>query len=102
MQLNDLKKQMAVAKGSRLAQLKQKAMMVLKRRKMYDNQMSQIMSQQFNIDSVAFANESIQDTINTVSIQLYLFLLVRCAQVGERSLKSDDEGLRHGLDGRYF
>ena len=37
-QLNELKKQMAVAKGSRLTQLKQKAMMVLKRRKMYENQ----------------------------------------------------------------
>ena len=39
-QLNVLKKEMAVAKGSRLAQLKQKAMMVLKKRKMYDNQMN--------------------------------------------------------------
>ena len=41
-QLNELKKQMAVAKGSRLTQLKQKAMMVLKKRKMYDNQLAQI------------------------------------------------------------
>ena len=57
-QLNDLKKQMAVAKGSRLAQLKQKAMMVLKKRKMYENQQNQLMSQQFNIDSVAFTTES--------------------------------------------
>ena len=40
--------------------------MVIKRRKMYENQSNQIMQQQFNIDTVAFANESIQDTINTV------------------------------------
>jgi len=58
---------MAGAKGSKMTQLKQKAMMVLKRRKMYDNQMNTIMQQQFNVDSVAFAQESIQDTISTVS-----------------------------------
>ena len=71
-QLNELKKQMAVAKGSRLAQLKQKAMMILKRRKMYENQSNQLMSQQFNIDSVAFASESMQDTINTVRSVIFL------------------------------
>ena len=71
-QLNELKKQMAVAKGSRLAQLKQKAMMILKRRKMYENQSNQLMNQQFNIDSVAFASESMQDTINTVRSVIFL------------------------------
>ncbi len=35
-QLNDLKKQMAVAKGTRLSSLKQKALQILRRRKMYD------------------------------------------------------------------
>ena len=35
-QLNDLKKQMGVAKGSRLNTLKQKALQILRRRKMYD------------------------------------------------------------------
>lgn len=50
---------MSVAKGSRLAQLKQKAMMILKKRKMYDNQMNQISNQQYNVDNVAFSMESI-------------------------------------------
>jgi len=49
---------MAGAKGSRLSTLKQKALMILKRRKMYDGQLGQCMNQQFNIDSVAFATES--------------------------------------------
>ena len=75
MQLNELKKQMATAKGSRLAQLKQKAMMILKRRKMYENQGSQLMQQQFNIDSVAFASESMQDTINTVRLPFLPILI---------------------------
>jgi hypothetical protein len=35
-QLNELKVQMAAAKGQRLNALKQKALMVLRRRKMYD------------------------------------------------------------------
>ena len=34
---------------------------------MYDGQLGQIMNQQFNVDQVAFATESMQDTMNTVS-----------------------------------
>ena len=34
---------------------------------MYDNQNTHLMNQQFNVDSMAFASESIQDTLNTVS-----------------------------------
>ena len=34
---------------------------------MYDTQLGSIMNQQFNVDQVAFAQESIQDTINTVA-----------------------------------
>ena len=58
---------MATAKGTRLKTLKQKALQVLRRRKMYDSQQGHLMNQQFNVDQVAFANESMQDTINTVS-----------------------------------
>ena len=58
---------MATAKGTRLKTLKQKALQVLRRRKMYDQQLGHVMNQQFNVDQVAFAQESIADTINTVS-----------------------------------
>merc|ERR1712232_955326 len=34
---------------------------------MYDTQLGQLMNQQFNVDQVAFAQESMQDTINTVA-----------------------------------
>merc|ERR1711957_39152 len=66
-QLATIKKEMAGAKGTKMGTLKQKAMMILKRRKMYDQQLGQTMNQQFNIDQVAFTTESIQDTINTVA-----------------------------------
>ena len=65
-QLNEIKNQMKGAKGQRLNMLKQKALQILRRRKMYDTQLGQVMNQQFNVDQVAFTNESIQDTLNTV------------------------------------
>ena len=65
-QLNEIKNQMKTAKGQRMNMLKQKALQILRRRKMYDTQLSQVMNQQFNVDQVAFTNESIQDTLNTV------------------------------------
>jgi len=49
-QLADLKKQMATARGTSLNSLKQRALQVLRRRKMYDAQLGQVMNQQFNID----------------------------------------------------
>ena len=49
-QLADIKKQMVGAKGTRLNTLKQKALQVLRRRKMYDTQHGQVMNQQFNVD----------------------------------------------------
>ena len=62
-----VKKEMLTAKGMRKKTLQQKALMLLKRRKMYDQQLGHVQSQQFNIDQVAFTAESIQDTLNTVS-----------------------------------
>ena len=58
-QLADLKNKMKTARGTGLNSLKQRALQVLRRRKMYDQQMGAIMNQQFNVDQVAFAQESI-------------------------------------------
>ena len=66
-ELMQVKKEMVNAKGMRKKTLQQKAMHILKRKKMYDNQLGHVQNQQFNVDQVAFANESIQDTLNTVS-----------------------------------
>ena len=43
-ELNKIKTQMAGAKGQRLATLKQKALMIIRRRKMYDSQLNQVMN----------------------------------------------------------
>lgn len=42
---------------------KQRCMMVLKKRKMYDNQLKNAMSQQMTLDQVAFTSESVQNTL---------------------------------------
>lgn len=44
--------------------------MVLKKRKMYDNQLKNYMSQQMTLDQVAFTAESIQNTIEMVNLCL--------------------------------
>ena len=49
-QLADIKKKMATARGSGLNSLKQRALQVLRRRKMYDQQLGSLMNQQFNVD----------------------------------------------------
>lgn len=48
---------------------KQRCIMVLKKRKMYDNQLKNYMSQQMTLDQVAFTSESIQNTIDMVQHQ---------------------------------
>ena len=47
--------------------LQNKALQVLRRRKMYDAQLNNVMSQQFNIDQVAFTTETITSTIDTMN-----------------------------------
>ena len=54
-----VKKEMLNAKGMRKKTLQQKAMMLLKRRKMYDQQLMHTQNQQFNVDQVAFTSENI-------------------------------------------
>ena len=49
-QLMKIKEELRTAKGMRRKQLQQKALQILKRRKMYDNQSNVLMSQQFNVD----------------------------------------------------
>ena len=41
-----------------------KACQILKRRRMYEAQLSQLQNQQFNVDQMAFTSEAIQSNIN--------------------------------------
>jgi len=60
-----IKQQMKGAKGMAYKSLQNKALQVLRRRKMYDAQLTNVMSQQFNIDQVQFTSETIASTIDT-------------------------------------
>ncbi|PRP84255.1 hypothetical protein PROFUN_08275 [Planoprotostelium fungivorum] len=46
--------------------LKQKALKVLKQRKLYEGQRDQMMNQSFNMEQVSFTTQSMKDTITTV------------------------------------
>ena len=72
----EVKKEMLTAKGMRKKTLQQKALHILKRRKMYDNQLNHLQNQAFNVDQVQFASESIADTLNTVSYYFKLIIII--------------------------
>ena len=62
-----IKTQMKTAKGMAQKSLQQKALQVLRRRKMYDQQLTNVMNQQFNVDQVQFTSETIASTIDTMA-----------------------------------
>ena len=47
-------------------QLKQKALKLLKQKKLYETQRDQVMSQGFNLDQANMARESMEATVTTV------------------------------------
>jgi charged multivesicular body protein 5 len=46
--------------------VKRRALIILKQKKMYEHQRDQLYSQQYNVDSVAFATENAKATVDTV------------------------------------
>ena len=66
-ELNAVKEQMKGKKGPAYRQYQQKALQILKRRKMYEQQLGVTQNQQFNVDQVQFTSETIQDTIATAN-----------------------------------
>mmetsp|Transcript_2262 Transcript_2262/g.5805 ORF Transcript_2262/g.5805 Transcript_2262/m.5805 type:complete len:179 (-) Transcript_2262:120-656(-) len=57
---------MKKTKGPALKTLRQRAMAVLKRKKMYEQQRDQLAGQAFNIEQTNFTIDSVKDTITTV------------------------------------
>eukprot|EP01006_Ploeotia_vitrea_P019233 TRINITY_DN51399_c0_g1_i1.p2 TRINITY_DN51399_c0_g1~~TRINITY_DN51399_c0_g1_i1.p2 ORF type:complete len:238 (+),score=49.23 TRINITY_DN51399_c0_g1_i1:57-716(+) len=60
------KKQMAQTRGPGQARLKQKALHVLKQKKMYEQQRDQLGAQQFNVDNLQFTTETARCTMEQV------------------------------------
>ena len=65
-ELRRFKEQLKTAKGPSKAGIQQRAMAVLKRKKMYEQQRDQMAGQAFNIEQTSFAIDSIKDTHATV------------------------------------
>ncbi|CAE7759384.1 CHMP5 [Symbiodinium microadriaticum] len=66
-ELRVYKTQIAKAKGPAKAGIQRRAVEVLKRKKMYEQQRDQLCGQAFNLDQAAFAMETIKDTHTTVA-----------------------------------
>ena len=66
-ELASLRESIKTSRGSSQAMNKQRAVQLLKRRKMYSSQLEGLMGTQFNVEQMTFAAQNIQDTINTVS-----------------------------------
>ncbi|CEM16447.1 unnamed protein product [Vitrella brassicaformis CCMP3155] len=60
------KQQLASVRGPAQAGIKQQALTVLKRKKMYEQQRDQLQGTQFNVDQAAFATEQLETTAMTV------------------------------------
>jgi len=54
---------------------KQRCVMVLKKRKQYENQLKNYMTHQFTLNQVAFTSENIQNTLEMV--QFYVIFRVK-------------------------
>eukprot|EP01059_Diplonema_ambulator_P009019 TRINITY_DN187_c0_g1_i1.p1 TRINITY_DN187_c0_g1~~TRINITY_DN187_c0_g1_i1.p1 ORF type:complete len:214 (+),score=84.75 TRINITY_DN187_c0_g1_i1:1137-1778(+) len=80
-ELNKIREQMKRTKGPAQARLKQRAMQLLKQKRMYEGQRDQIENQRFNMDQMQFAAESVKDTIDHVA----------CLKATATQLKTDQK-----------
>lgn len=65
-QLRTLKEKIKTTRGSAKSNYERRAMEILKRKRMYEQQMDQLMGQQFNIEQTQFGLESAAATIATI------------------------------------
>ena len=65
-ELGGYKEKLKKARGAAAQTLKRRAMGVLKRKRMYDQQRDQLAGQAFNVEQTSFAIDSVKDTLETV------------------------------------
>jgi len=82
-ELRKHKEALKKAKGPTAENIKRRAMEVLKRKRMYEQQRDQMAGQAFNVESTAFALESIKDTQTTVAAM----------KLGAKQLKAENKKL---------
>lgn len=66
-ELAGLREAIKTSRGSTQTMNKQRAVQLLKRRKMYSSQLEGLMGTQFNVEQMTFAAQNMQDTLTTVS-----------------------------------
>jgi charged multivesicular body protein 5 len=66
-ELAQLREAIKNSRGSTQATNKQRAVQLLKRRKMYSSQLEGLIGTQFNVEQMTFAAQNIQDTLTTVA-----------------------------------
>jgi len=66
-ELFTIREKMKKVKGPAQNGMRQRALQLLKQKKMYEQQRDQLMSQSFNMEQVNFASQTMKDTVTTVS-----------------------------------
>jgi charged multivesicular body protein 5 len=61
-ELMSLRDQMSKTRGPQHDRLKQRALQILKQRRMYDNQRTQVYNQQYSMDQLQFTRDMMEDT----------------------------------------
>ena len=64
-EMGELYAKLKKSKGSSQAMYKNRCVMLLRKKKMYEQQLQTLLSQQFNLDQLAFTKENIQTNIET-------------------------------------
>eukprot|EP00761_Pharyngomonas_kirbyi_P011784 gb/GECH01011810.1/.p1 GENE.gb/GECH01011810.1/~~gb/GECH01011810.1/.p1 ORF type:complete len:207 (+),score=74.98 gb/GECH01011810.1/:1-621(+) len=65
-ELAQCKEQLKTARGGSKQRIKQRAMQLLKQKRMYEGHRDSIYNQQFNVDQVSFTQSSLKDNLDTV------------------------------------
>jgi len=87
-ELNGYKKKLKTANPSAKRQLQKRAMDVLKRKRMYENQRDTLQGQQFNMDQASFGIESAKATVESVAAMKAASVELKAAL--RKDLKIDD------------
>ena len=66
-ELSQLREAIKISRGGTQTTNKQRAVQILKRRKMYSGQLEGLMGTQFNVEQMSFTTQNIQDTLITVN-----------------------------------
>ena len=71
-EMKELYDKSKTAKGSSKQMYRQRCVQLLKKRKQYENQLRNYLSQQYTLDQVAFTKDTVQNNLEMVRLRLNL------------------------------